>query len=161
MAWGRLPVVGNVKLVIMSERMARNGGSAVDHACRDEKLIVKWKTSGKSKERAGALYRGIGATEQLDKLMRLLGGESTDEEFCGLFIFEFDEQGRIVKHTIEHADEGGNYDRTAKVVSVTDWLLGKAPWRRSDDVMPGLAFCETEERVRRRTSGHRRSDHER
>ncbi|GAM86077.1 hypothetical protein ANO11243_040870 [Dothideomycetidae sp. 11243] len=141
-AWGRLPLLGNVKLEIMSERMVRNGGSSIAHEFRDEKLIVKWKTCGKTKERAGTIYRGIGATEQLDKLFRLLGGDTADEEFCGLFIFEFDSEGRISKHTIEHADEGGNYDRMTKVVSVTDWLLGRAPWRRKDDVEPGLAFCE-------------------
>ncbi len=146
-AWGRLPLLGNVKLNIVSERMVRNGGSSMSQECRDEKLIVKWKTCGKTKERAGTLYRGIGATEQLDKLMRMLGGDHRDEEFCGLFIFEFDEQGRISKHTIEHAEEGGNYDRMTKVVSVTDWLLGRAPWKRKDDVVPGLAFCE-EQRVR-------------
>lgn len=141
-AWGRLPLLGNVKLDILSERMVRNGGSSVGQDCRDEKLIVKWKTCGKTKERAGSLYRGIGATEQLDRLMRLLGGDSADEEFCGLFIFEFDDKGRILRHTIEHAEEGGNYDRMTKMVSVTDWLLGKAPWRRKDDVVPGLAFCD-------------------
>lgn len=160
MAWGRLPLLGNVKLDIVSERMVRNGGSSVEHACRDEKLIVKWKTCGKTKERAGTLYSGIGATEQLDKLMRLLGGDKTGEEFCGLFIFEFDDQGRISKHTIEHADEGGSYDRMAKVVSVTDWLLGKAPWRRKDEVVPGLAFC-AEQRERRHNLPQDRLDGER
>ncbi|KAF2154900.1 hypothetical protein K461DRAFT_276064 [Myriangium duriaei CBS 260.36] len=154
-AWGRLPLLGNVKLNIVSERMVRNGGSSISHECRDEKLIVKWKTCGKSKEHAGALYRGIGATEQLDKLMRMLGGDNNDEEFCGLFIFEFDAQGRISKHTIEHAEEGGNYDRMTKVVSVTDWLLGKAPWRRKDEVVPGLAFCEEQRDRRRRLPHHR------
>ena len=128
--------------------MVKNGGSNVAHECRDEKLIVKWKTCDKTKAKAGTIYRGIGATEQLDKLMRLLGGDSTDEEFCGLFIFEFDSKGRISKHTIEHAEEGGNYDRMTKVVSVTDWLLGRAPWKRKDEPVPGLAFCEQDAKSR-------------
>ncbi|KAF4554034.1 Hypothetical protein D9617_5g069100 [Elsinoe fawcettii] len=159
-AWGRLPVVGNVKLTIVSERMVRNGGTTVSPGCRDEKLIVKWKTCGKSKEQGSKIYRGISASEQVDRLIRMLKGESTDEEFCGLFIFEFDDEGRILKHTIEHAEEGGNYDRTNKVVSVTDWLLGRAPWRRKDEVIPGLAFCESQ-RDRRRHLSDRRNDHER
>lgn len=155
MAWGRLPVVGNVKLVILSERMVRNGGSAISQDYRDEKLIVKWKTCTKAEEKTGALYRGIGATEQLQKLTSFLSGEKANEEFCGLFIFEFDVDGRIAKHTIEHAEQGNNYDRMTRVVSVTDWLLGKAPWRRRDEAIPGLAWCHIDatERCRRIGTG--------
>lgn len=114
------------------------------HEARDEKLIVKWKTCGKTRSKGGgSLYRGIGAYEQVDKLTEFLRGEAKpDEEFRGLFIFEFDEDGKIVKHTIEHAEEGGNFDRMTRVVSVTDWLLGRAPWRRKEEV-PSLAWCET------------------
>lgn len=153
-------MVGNVKLIILSERMVRNGGSSVSPGCRDEKLIVKWKTCGKSNEDGGKIYRGITASEQVDRLKNMLGGEETDEEFCGLFVFEFDEEGRIRRHTIEHAEEGGNYDRMNKVVSVTDWLLGRAPWRRKDEVIPGLAFCDYQRDKRRHLPSHR-SDHER
>ena len=62
----------------------------------------------------------------------LLGGEepifklSKEEQFTGLFIFSFDEEGRILTHTIEHADEANGWDRTAKFVTLTDWLIGKA-----------------------------------
>lgn len=153
-------MVGNVKLIILSERMVRNGGSSVSPGCRDEKLIVKWKTCGKSNEDGGKIYRGITASEQVDRLKNMLGGEETDEEFCGLFVFEFDEEGRIRRHTIEHAEECGNYDRMNKVVSVTDWLLGRAPWRRKDEVIPGLAFCDYQRDKRRHLPPHR-SDHER
>ena len=74
----------------------------------------------------GALYRGIGASEQVDKITEWLGGDARDdEEFCGLFIFEFDQEGRVITHTIEHAEESGHWDRTSRVVSVTDWLLGR------------------------------------
>lgn len=74
----------------------------------------------------GALYRGIGASEQVDKITEWLGGDARDdEEFCGKFIFEFDEEGRIITHTIEHAEESGDWERTSRVVTVTDWLLGK------------------------------------
>lgn len=77
----------------------------------------------------GGFYTGIGASEQVDKITEFLGGgkgEDDSKEFTGLFIFEFDEEGRIVSHTIEHVQEGGNWERGvgAKVVGLTDWLLG-------------------------------------
>ena len=117
MAWGRVPIVGNVKLIILSERIIKNGLSSTPHASNvkigNEKLLVRWKTCGKTRGKGmGALYRGIGASEQVDKITEWLGGDARDdEEFCGLFIFEFDEEGRIVTHTIEHAEEGGSWDR--------------------------------------------------
>ena len=78
----------------------------------------------------GALYRGIGSSEQVDKITEWLGGDARDdEEFCGKFVFEFDEEGRIVTHTIEHAEENGDLEKTSKVISVTDWLLG-GPWKK-------------------------------
>lgn len=77
----------------------------------------------------GALYRGIGASEQVEKITEWLGSDARDdEEFCGKFIFEFDEEGRIITHTIEHAEENGDLEKTSRVVSVTDWLLGR-PWK--------------------------------
>ncbi|KAL9108984.1 MAG: hypothetical protein Q9187_008225 [Circinaria calcarea] len=145
MAWGRVPIVGNVKLVILSERIVKNGPS--DSSSGGEKLIVRWKTCGKTKGKGtGALYRGISASEQVDKITEWLGGDARDdEEFCGLFIFEFDEEGRIVTHTIEHAEEGGNWDKASRVVTVTDWLLGRAKGKgkgtKEEGVgVPGLAW---------------------
>lgn len=101
----------------------------------------------------GALYKGIPGSGQVDKITEFLGGDRDrdHEEFTGLFIFEFDEEGRIVTHTIEHAQEGGNWDKFSKVISVTDWLLGKAWGKRSDEEAgPGLAlgFCPIEPRKR-------------
>ncbi|KZF20611.1 hypothetical protein L228DRAFT_240391 [Xylona heveae TC161] len=180
-AWGRVPIVGNVKLIILSERMVKGSSScsysssppssssyppAYDtdsppsdphsrsphgrSAGFDERLIVRWRTCGKTKGKGmgGALYRGIGAREQVDKITEFLGGHHAphdDEEFTGLFIFEFDDEGRILSHTIEHVDETGNWDKMAKVISVTDWLLGKARWKRAHELEEGLAlgFCET------------------
>ncbi|KAF7187718.1 hypothetical protein HII31_11057 [Pseudocercospora fuligena] len=154
-AWGRMPLFGNVKLVILSERMVRNGGSSVAHQNRDEKLIVKWKTCGKTTHRdgTGGIYRGMGlaaARDPVDKIKDFISGTRSDsskqkseedaEEFCGIFIFEFDEHGRIQKHTIEHTDEGGHYDKMNRVVSVTDWLLGQFNGKRKDE--PALALCE-------------------
>jgi hypothetical protein len=78
----------------------------------------------------------------------LLGGDepifklAKEEQFTGLFIFSFDQDGRILTHTIEHADEANGWDRTAKFVTLTDWLIGKA--RNSldptPDPSPGLAM---------------------
>ncbi|KAF2462303.1 hypothetical protein BDY21DRAFT_277082 [Lineolata rhizophorae] len=164
-AWGRVPVVGNIRLDIQSERLVRNGGalpstlrgpgdgSAGSASYRSEKLIVRWKTCGKSKRTAEA----TGKHGQVDKITELLGRDdhrNSDDEFAGLFIFEFDDEGRIVAHTIEHAQEGGDYEKTTKFISVTDWLLGKA-WRKpegEEEVQPGLAMNWCDERGGKRPS---------
>lgn len=155
MAWGRVPVVGNIRLIILSERMVKNGGNSTPADYRNEKLIVRWKTCGKTKDKGtGGTYRGISASEQVDKITEWLRGEKGsdqgDGEFCGLFIFEFDEEGRILTHTIEHAEEGNSWDSMTRMISVTDWLLGKAWGKKSEDCEPGLAlgYCHAEGRRR-------------
>ncbi|KAI5367964.1 hypothetical protein Slin15195_G030980 [Septoria linicola] len=154
-AWGRMPLIGNVKLDILAERMVQNGGTAVPLAQREEKLIVKWKTCGKTthSDGTGGIYRGMGlaAKDPVEKIKGFIAGTRNGaerdtaheeaEEFRGIFIFEFDEEGRIRKHTIEHTEEGGHWDRMTRVVSVTDWLLGHLNGRRKYDE-PALAFCE-------------------
>ena len=152
--------MGNVKLTILSERMVRNGGSNPTGSWREEKLIVKWKTCGKTKHRdaSGGAYSssGIGAKDPVDRIRAFISGTANPvnlaggdgrEEFTGLFIFEFDEQGRIVKHVIEHTDEGGYYDRMNRVVSVTDWLLGQFNGKKKEQV-PELAWCEDRPQMR-------------
>lgn len=138
-------MVGNVKIHILSERMIRNGSSPDSNTSyRTEKLIVKWKTCGKQPNRTNS---GAQTTQVPSS-----GHDEDDKEFCGLFIFEFDEDGRIVTHTIEHVEEGGNWERkTARVVSVTDWLLGRA-WGKKEDDIPGLAlgYCKVDGREVRR-----------
>ena len=147
MAWGRVPIVGNVKLIILSERVVKNGHMCSRNAhshLNSERLVVRWKTCGKTQGKGmGALYRGIGASEEVDKITEWLGGDARDdEEFVGKFIFEFDEEGRIVTHTIEHAEENGDLEKTSRVVSVTDWLLGR-PWKKKT---PDLAWsCVADE----------------
>ncbi|RFU33585.1 hypothetical protein B7463_g2753, partial [Scytalidium lignicola] len=106
-AWGCMPIVGNVKLRILSERMVRSPVRSYADASaqiRPEQLLVKWQTVRKNKAK----------------------GEDDRKEFTGLFIFEFDAEGRIVSHTIENVEEGGSWERGvgAKVVGLTDWLLG-------------------------------------
>lgn len=152
-AWGRVPLVGNVQLTILSERMVRNGGSAVPLPSRDEKLIVKWKTCGKTKHRdgTGGIYRGVGLAtrDPVDRIKDFIAGtqnesaprKGEEQEFCGIFVFEFDEEGRIIKHVIEHTEEGGHWDRMTRVVSVTDWLLGRFNGRQKEQI-PELALCE-------------------
>jgi len=150
-AWGRVPVIGNVKLKILSERMVKNGcGPSTPVHMRNEKLIVKWQTCGKSdKESSRHTSETFESVRDIVK-----GSRSSAEEFTGLFVFEFDEEGRIVRHTIEHTEEGHNWEKTNRFVSVTDWLLGRA-WGRRDET-PSLAYvrCESEneKRSRRRSS---------
>lgn len=161
-AWGRFPVLGNNKLVILSERMFSNGGSSVAANMRNEKLIVKWKTCGKKKNGINGNHASDASNSQLKTISEILGGgddgQPRDKEFCGLFIFEFDEEGRLLTHTIEHAEEGGNWDKMSRFISVTDWLLGRA-WGKRDELPPGLAlgYCEHERRLLR--GPRQRDDH--
>lgn len=136
MAWGRVPVVGNVKLKILSERMVKNGCATTSADMHNERLIVKWETCKSEKEHGPV-------SEAVEKIGSIIKGpHKPDEEFSGLFIFEFDEQGRVVKHTIEHMEENGQWDKTAKVISVTDWLLGRA-WGRREEHEPSLAYVKS------------------
>ena len=135
MAWGRVPVVGNVKLKIVSERMIKNGCASTADT-RNERLIVKWETCQSDKEHGPV-------SEAVEKIISIIKRpHKTDDKFSGLFLFEFDEQGRIVKHTIEHVEENGQWDMTAKVISVTDWLLGRA-WGRREVAQPSLAYVKS------------------
>lgn len=177
MAWSSVPLVGNVKLQILSERIVRAGtilepehGDQQD--CGDERLVVRWKTEPRTESRpfhdskgASAQTPGTAQVAGPDTgassppshlssskngtnrgLSKLLGGEepifklSKEEQFTGLFIFSFDEEGRILTHTIEHADDANGWDRTAKFVTLTDWLIGKARGTLDPAPNPGLAM---------------------
>jgi hypothetical protein len=151
-AWGRVPLVGNVKLHIISERMIKSPRlSHSSAAARSEQLIVRWETIGKTRNKGtGVFYKGIGASENVDKITEWLGGgkgENDSKEFCGLFIFEFDEEGRIVSHTIEHVQEGGNWEKGvgARVVGLTDWLLGGMKNGRGDGTPAPACWSEARE----------------
>lgn len=180
-AWGCVPIVGNVKLKIVSEKVVRSGYAYLsppdenDEGASDlseEKLVVRWKTEPKqngngrsSAETAAstATQSDAASTGGINRgLSKLLGGDkpilslNKDDDFTGLFIFTFDSKGRIASHTIEHADENNGFDKTSKVVTLTDWLLGKARWGRSrekeQELVPGLAMrvCRDEWNVKRR-----------
>ncbi|KAJ5775993.1 uncharacterized protein N7511_001004 [Penicillium nucicola] len=188
-AWSSVPLVGNVRLQILSERIVRSGTlldplrNGEHHDCGDERLIVRWKTeprtdsgpfhspstsskaSSTAAQNAASLQEShlSASTKSTNKgLSVLLGGEepifklSKEEQFTGLFIFSFDEEGRILTHTIEHADEADGWERTAKFVTLTDWLIGKARGSLDPVANPGLAMesCQGHEFD---SSDHRRS----
>ena len=174
-AWSSVPLVGNVKLQILSERIVRAGTVLdPDSDCGDERLVVRWKTEPRGDNNHGESLAAhtSGSGEELSSASKnginkglsvLLGGDapifklSKEEQFTGLFIFSFDEEGRILTHTIEHADNANGWDRTAKFVTLTDWLIGKA--RGTLEPAPGLAMesCPTFDpfdRDRQRPSHH-------
>jgi len=148
-AWGRVPVIGNVKLKILSERMVKNG-CTTSLALRNEKLIVKWQTCSKSDRFSEHNTGSRHVSETFESVTNIVRRGREEDEFTGLFVFEFDEEGRIVSHTIEHTEEGHHWDRTTKFVSVTDWLLGRA-WGRREET-PSLAFVRCEREKSRRGS---------
>ncbi len=98
-----------------------------------EQLIVRWRTIGKK-----SLNGAAPAKAAREKLGYTTNTNESDE-FTGLFMFQFDEEGRIVKHVIEHVQEGGNWEKGvgARVVGLTDWLLG----RMNKDPEGSLAAC--------------------
>jgi hypothetical protein len=137
-------VLGNVKLNILSERMVKHDGSSSAGNMRNERLVVKWQTCGK--ENNGQV------SDVVDKITSIVAGSNRPhEQFTGLFKFEFDEDGRILNHIIEHTEEGQHWDKTAKMISVTDWLLGRA-WGKREEGSPSLAFARCW-RERRRPHG--------
>ena len=118
----------------------------------EEKLLVRWKTekkaNGKETESAARSSSAAGDVGLNRGLSTLLGGDkpifnlNKSDSFTGMFVFTFDGKGRIASHTIEHADENNGWDKTSKVVTLADWLLGKAKWngRKEQELVPGLAM---------------------
>ena len=180
-AWGCVPIVGNVKLKVISEKIVRTGFAYLTPAnenedggaLSEEKLVVRWKTEPKANGNGNSSLGTSTSTSAQSHdgsngginrgLSKLLGGDkpifnlNKDDDFTGLFIFTFDSKGRIASHTIEHADENHVFDKTSKVVTLTDWLLGKAKWGRGrekeQELVPGLAMrvCRDEwNSIRRR-----------
>jgi hypothetical protein len=122
-----MPVVGNVRLEILSERMVRGQAPTRRQGALPEQLIVRWRTIGGSR-----LPLPFLTVDSKD------GGE-----FTGLFIFEFDKDGRILSHTIEHVHQDGQWEKSvgAKVVGLTDWLLGGIKGGREGSDTPCPAFA--------------------
>lgn len=169
MAWGCVPIVGNVKLRIVSEKIVRTGlAYAIPEEAIEgeqdlsaEKLVVRWKTEPKSNGNGNPeAAQSTTSNGNINRgLSKLLGGDkpifnlNKGDDFTGLFIFTFDSNGRIASHTIEHSDESNGYDKTSKVVTLTDWLLEKVKWGRNkeQELIPGLAMrvCRDEWNIRR------------
>ncbi|KAI5302714.1 hypothetical protein KEM56_000422 [Ascosphaera pollenicola] len=152
-AWGSVPIVGNVRIIITSKRMVKESSSSSESASINpaghNKLIVRWRTEGihdvtsssrrtegdamKDRNRGSdgdsALSHSSAGTNR--GLSALLGGDApifqlrNEEQFTGLFVFSFDENGRISNLTIEHAEDSNYREQPARMVSLTDWLLGK------------------------------------
>ena len=155
-AWGCVPILGNTKIQVLSEKVVRTGFIAHEDDKNDlaeEKLVVRWKTKPKSSptdvnEATTAESSAVSNGGVNRGLSTLLGGDkpifnlNKGDDFSGMFIFSFDTKGRIATHTIEHADENSGYDRTNRVVTLTDWLLGKAKLgsRKQEELIPGLAM---------------------
>ncbi|KIW92924.1 uncharacterized protein Z519_06773 [Cladophialophora bantiana CBS 173.52] len=168
-AWGCVPIVGNVKLRIISEKIVRTGFAYATPASENEqdlsaeKLVVRWKTEPKAIGNGNGNLEAAASTTTDSNINRglskLLGGDkpifnlNKGDDFTGLFIFTFDTKGRIASHTIEHAEESNGFDKTSKVVTLTEWLLSKAKWGRNkeQDLVPGLAMrvCRDEWNIRR------------
>ncbi|KAL4973197.1 hypothetical protein BDW66DRAFT_142749 [Aspergillus desertorum] len=185
-AWSSVPLVGNVKLQILSERIVRGGmvpdpqvdtahGTPVKNGdCGDERLVVRWRTEKPNSHSSSSSSTSAPSTSSSPSpspspwkqdpasgdesktntnkgLSVLLGGDapifklSRDDQFTGLFIFSFDEEGRVLTQTIEHAEDAGGWERTAKFVTLTDWLIGKARGSLEAPQPAGLCCSGTEQ----------------
>ena len=84
-----------------------------------EQLVVRWcekRRCANDSTEPSSIAKSLG----------LRRGVDAHKAFTGLFIFDFDKEGRILTHTIETAAESGNWEKGmgAKFVGLTDWLLG-------------------------------------
>ncbi|KAI0124936.1 hypothetical protein BJ170DRAFT_635752 [Xylariales sp. AK1849] len=151
-AWNRVPIIGNLKLEILSERMTTQPLylSPQRAGAYPEQLVVKWRTAGKSKNSSDMSLTEQGE-QKLDDTLRGTQSTGAKKEFTGLFIFEFDKDGKVISHTIEHVDQGGEWEKGvgAKVVHLTDWLLGGIKGREPEGA-PCLFQTPDENRKRRR-----------
>ncbi len=143
-AWNRVPIVGNVKLEILSERMVDTGGDVAPRplGAVGEQLIVRWRTIGKGKNWGLPFMQPSGAGSTGNEPQKP-AQSGRAKEFTGLFIFDFDKEGRILSHTIEHVQHGGHWEKGvgAKVVGLTDWLLGGIKGGREGSDTPCPAFA--------------------
>ncbi|KAK1596065.1 uncharacterized protein LY79DRAFT_667557 [Colletotrichum navitas] len=143
-AWNRLPLVGNVRLSIMSERVTKQPihFAPLRPGAIPEQLVVRWCAPDKKNGSATAAAAAAAAAAASPSSTTTGDASATgggDKAFTGLFVFQFDAEGRILSHTIETVQEGGDWEKGvgAKVVGLTDWLLGGM--RRQGD-SPSPAF---------------------
>lgn len=125
-----------------------------------EQLVVKWRTASSSSEPDGNAKLSL--TEQGERNLdaHLRGSQAVGEKkalgekkaFTGLFIFEFDKDGRIISHTIEHVDQHGDWEKGvgARMVGLTDWLLGGIKGRSEEGGgIPALFEIAADKEARR------------
>lgn len=118
-AWNRVPIIGNVKLEILAERVTSEPLTFLPRhpEAIPEQLVVRWCEKCRGPE---------GSVGGIARSLRLARGVERDKAFTGLFIFDFDKEGRILTHTIEQVQESSDGEKGmgAKFVGLTDWLLG-------------------------------------
>ncbi|KAL6914498.1 hypothetical protein ACHAPO_005676 [Fusarium lateritium] len=143
LAWNRVPILGNVCIEVLAERMTTEPLTFLPRRAGaiPEQLVVRWCEKRKGSYTSSPSNRGV-----IARSLPFGRGVDPDKAFTGLFVFDFDSEGRILSHTIEQAQAGGDWEAGvgAKVVGLTDWLLGGC----KDPGTPIPMF----ERVRRRRS---------
>lgn len=116
-----MPIFGNVKIEILAERMTSEPMTFLPRrsGAIPEQLVVRWCEKRKSQSE-------MTEPSSIAKSLRFGRGVDAKKAFTGLFIFDFDSEGRILSHTIETAQERGNWEKGvgARFVGITDWLLG-------------------------------------
>ncbi|KAF8426695.1 hypothetical protein EV426DRAFT_572580 [Tirmania nivea] len=148
--WGQLP--GRAKLEILAARV-------VKPCARGEELRVRWRAVPSSSSSSSSK---VPDPPTHPNLFKSDPHGDTEKGFSGLFIFTFDDKGRILSHTIEHADQGwnrGEEESGYSFLGVAEWLLKKAKQAGvgAGKTEPGLVFLRDgvgEER-RRWESGKR------
>lgn len=93
-----------------------------------ERLRIRWRA---------------GARDGQERDARRGTTEVKDGEFSGIFLFEFDEMGRVLKHVIENCEEDDG-EKLGGVITVTEWLIKKARGEATEPrTAGGLAWqCE-------------------
>ncbi|KAI0016636.1 hypothetical protein F4780DRAFT_669708 [Xylariomycetidae sp. FL0641] len=156
LVWNRVPIIGNVRLDILSERMVSQPVhfSPRRTGAYGEQLVVKWRTASSDKDKfqqsSSSCDTRLSLTEQgqqsFDASLRGTPRPTDSKKtFTGLFVFEFDKEGRIISHTIEHVDEHGEWERGVggRIVSLTDWLLRGIKGRSEPQgALPAFAAIE-------------------